>query len=161
VAATIKGKQVVTVVAAAARTFTVTGFPSPITAGTAGTFTVTAKDAYGNIASGYRGTVHFTSSDSAASLPANYTFTATDNGVQTFSATLNTAGTQSITATDRVTGTITGTQSGIQVSEVPLDSLLPDGTEARESDALWAGAFAGSPIGRDRLESAVEDVALD
>ncbi len=75
----------------------VTGFPSPITAGTAGTSTVTAKDANGNTAIGYTGTVHFTSSDGAASLPANYTFVSGDNGARTFTngATLNTGGTQS------------------------------------------------------------------
>ena len=36
--------------------------------------TVTAVDAYGNVATGYTGTVHFTSSDGQAVLPANYTF---------------------------------------------------------------------------------------
>jgi hypothetical protein len=49
-------------------------------------------------------------------LPANYTFTATDNGVHAFSATLKTAATQSLTATDTVTGSITGTQAGIVVT---------------------------------------------
>jgi hypothetical protein len=101
---------------AAASRLTVAGFPSPIAAGTAGSFTVTAIDAYGNTATGYTGTVHFTSSDSSAALPADYTYTAGDAGVHTFSATLNTAGTQSITATDTVTGSINGTQSGITVT---------------------------------------------
>ena len=91
-----------TVNAAGATHFTVTGFPSPTTAGAAHNVTVTAYDAYGNVATGYTGTVHFTSSDAQAVLPANYTFTAGDAG-HTFSATLETAGTQSITATDTVT----------------------------------------------------------
>ena len=72
--------------------------------------TVTARDAFGNIATGYTGTVHFTSSDGQAALPADYTFTAADAGVHTFTATLKTAGSQTITATDTVTATITGTQ---------------------------------------------------
>ena len=76
------------------------GFPSPIQAGVAGNFTVTALDAFGNIATGYGGTIHFTSSDGQAVLPANYTFTAGDGGVHTFSATLKTAGSQSLIATD-------------------------------------------------------------
>ena len=33
---------------------------------------------------GYTGTVHFTSTDNTATLPANYTFTAADKGVHTF-----------------------------------------------------------------------------
>ncbi|MCH3002886.1 hypothetical protein K3W91_15400, partial [Listeria monocytogenes] len=44
-------------------------------AGTPGTVTVTALDAFGNIASGYSGTVHFTSTDGHAVLPANMTLT--------------------------------------------------------------------------------------
>ena len=91
----------------------VSGYPNPTTAGAAHNVTVTAEDAFGNTATGYRGTVHFTSSDGQAVLPANYTFTAGDAGTHTFTngVTLKTAGTQSITATDTVTGTITGTQS--------------------------------------------------
>ena len=93
----------------------VSGYPSPTTAGGAHNVTVTAQDAFGNVATGYTGTVHFTSSDASAVLPANYTFTGGDAGTHVFSVTLKTAGTQSITATDTVTGTITGTQSGITV----------------------------------------------
>ena len=48
------------------------------------------------MATGYRGTVTFTSSDSQAGLPANYSFGAGDDGTHTFSVTLKTAGTQSI-----------------------------------------------------------------
>ena len=107
----ITGTQTITVQPAAASSLRVAGFPSPIQAGVAGNFTVTALDAFGNTATGYRGTIHFTSSDGQAVLPANYTFTAGDGGVHTFSATLKTAGSQSLIATDTVTGSITGTQT--------------------------------------------------
>ncbi len=104
-------------------TLSVTGFPSPVTAGTAASVTVTARDTYGNIATGYRGTVHFTSSDGQAVLPANYVFVSGDNGVHTFTngVTLKTVGTQSVTATDTVTGSITGSQIGIIVTPGALD----------------------------------------
>ncbi len=111
----VTGSAPVAVGAAAISQLAVSGFPGVIRPGTPGTFTVTATDAYGNTVTGYRGTVHFTSSDTRAMLPANYTFTATDNGTHNFMATLNTQGTQSITATDTVTASITGTQSGIMV----------------------------------------------
>jgi hypothetical protein len=57
--------------------------------------------------------VNFSSSDAKAILPANYTFTATDNGVHTFTngVTLKTKGTQTVTVTDTVTSSITGTTS--------------------------------------------------
>src|SRR5262249_43936733 len=96
--------------------FGVTGFPSPITAGTPGTVTVTAKASNGSTATGYLGTIHFSSSDPQAGLPADYTFTTADNGVHTFSVTLKTAATQSITATDTANGAISGSQTGIMVN---------------------------------------------
>jgi hypothetical protein len=96
-----------------ASSLTVNGFPSSITAGTAGSFTVTAKYADGSVDNNYTGTVHFTSSDSRAVLPADYTFTAADAGVHTFSAALTTAGAQAITATD--TAHLTSSDTGIQV----------------------------------------------
>ena len=98
------------------------GFPSPIQAGVAGNFTVTALDAFGNTATGYTGTIHFSSSDSQAILPANYTFTAGDGGVHTFSATLKTAGSQSLIATDTATSSIAGTQT-ITVQPAAASSL--------------------------------------
>jgi len=106
----------ITVNPAAASSLSVAGFPSPTTAGVAGSFTVTARDRFGNIATGYTGTIHLTSSDGKASLPANYTFTAGDAGVHTFSATLKTAGSQSVTATDTTSASITGTDAGIAVN---------------------------------------------
>src|SRR5437899_10753596 len=85
---------------AAATTLVVSGYPSSTTAGVTNSFTVTAKDVFSNTATGYVGTVHFTSTDGSAALPANYTFTSTDAGVHTFSAALQTEGTQSITGAD-------------------------------------------------------------
>jgi hypothetical protein len=93
----------------------VSGFPSPAAAGPTRTFMVTASNTSGRVATGYLGTVHFTSSDPQATLPADYRFTLNDAGEHTFSATLNTAGTQSITTTDTATPDITGTQSGVTV----------------------------------------------
>ena len=93
--------------------FAVANFPSPTAAGAAGTFTVTALDPYGVIVPTYAGTVTFTSSDPAATLPANSTLT---NGLGTFTATFNTQGPQSLTASDVAVPTINGTQSGIVVS---------------------------------------------
>ena len=110
-----------------ATTLIVSGFTSPTTAGVAHNVTVTAQDAFGNVATGYTGTVHLTSSDAPAVLPANYTFTGADNGVHNLSVTLKTAGTQSITATDTVTGTITGTQSGITVNPAGAATLIVSG----------------------------------
>ncbi len=104
-------------------TFTVSGFPSATTAGVAGTFTVTAVNADGSIDTGYTGTVHFSSSDVQAGLPADYTFMAADGGVHTFGAALKTAGTQSLTATDTTTGSITGSEAGITVTPAAASTM--------------------------------------
>ncbi len=116
---------------AAASTFVVSAYPSPTTSGVAQGFTVTAKDPYGNLATGYTGTIHFTSSDTKVTagngLPANYTFTTGsggDNGVHSFTATLITAGTQSITATDSLSSSISGTQTGIIVNPAAASTLV-------------------------------------
>jgi PKD repeat protein len=94
----------------------VSSYLSPVIAGVAVDFTVTAQDASGNTITNYVGTIHFTSSDPQAALPANYTFISGDNGTHTFNATLKTAGSQFITAIDVVTNTITGTQNSISVN---------------------------------------------
>src|SRR5207245_719458 len=88
----------INVTTAAVSTLVVSGYPSPTTAGAAQNFTVTAKDAFGNTATGYTGTVDFSASDAQAVKPANYTFVAADNGVHGFSATLKTVGSQSLIA---------------------------------------------------------------
>lgn len=85
--------------------------PSGVAQGAPVAVTVSALDAQGNVASGYQGTVRLSSSDSSAALPPWYTFTAADAGTHTFAVTLNTTGTQSVTAMDTVTPTITGTGS--------------------------------------------------
>ncbi len=122
--ASVIGTQTgIMVLPAAASGLVVVGFPSPTTAGMVQSFTVTARDRYGNLATGYRGTVHFTSSDPQAALPADYTFTAADNGVHTFMATLFTAGTQTITATDTANASFTATQGGIVVNPATTSAL--------------------------------------
>ena len=111
--------------------FSVTA-PASATAGAAFSITVTARDASNAVASNYTGTVHFTSNDPAAVLPANVTLT---NGIGTFSATLKSAGTRTITATDVVTASINGTTSGIAVG--PASAI-------RFSVSAPASATAGS-----------------
>ena len=116
--------------------FSVTG-PTVATTGIAFNIIVTALDATNATASGYAGTVHFTSSDGNPVLPANSTLT---NGVGTFLATLNTVGNQTITATDTVTASITGASGTITVTTTPGFGF--------SSTALPAGAVT-VPYGAD------------
>jgi sugar lactone lactonase YvrE len=99
------------------------GFPSYISAGTPGTLTVIARDPAGNVATGFTGTVHLSTTDPLVFLDPDYTFTAADNGVHTFHATFGTAGTFSITATDDADG-LSGSQTNIRV-HTDNTSLIP------------------------------------
>jgi hypothetical protein len=110
-----------------ARSFSISGYPSPTSAGVQSTFVVTARDAFGNVATGYTGTAAFTSSDSQAVVPPNTAFVALDNGVRSFQATLKLAGIQSISATDTQSATLTGTQNAIQVNPGSAATLTVTG----------------------------------
>jgi hypothetical protein len=83
--------------------------------GTAFTVTVTAYDNYTNIATGYTGTVRFSSTDNATGvqLPSDYVFTTGDSGSRMFTngVTLITVGSRSVTVTDTVNGALTDTQT--------------------------------------------------
>jgi hypothetical protein len=92
------------------RSFVLGGFPAPATAGEARSITVAALDGTGNPLPTYTGTVHFTSTDPQAVLPADYTFTAADGGTHTFAVTMKTAGYQIVAVTDVVTTGPTGSQ---------------------------------------------------
>jgi beta-lactamase superfamily II metal-dependent hydrolase len=94
----------------AATHFSVTA-PASTTTGNPFNVTVTALDASNATVTGYSGTVHFTTSAASATLPANYTFAGGDNGTHTFTVTLGSPGPQTITATDTVTASITGSAS--------------------------------------------------
>jgi hypothetical protein len=132
----------ITVNPAAASAFNVTGFPSPTTTGAAGSFTVTAVDAYGNQVRNYSGTVHFSSSDTQATLPGDTTLT---SGTGQFSATLVTVGNQSITATDKQNLTLTGSETPIRVN--PLASMTgPTAGGINQTLTFTLGA-SGDPSG--------------
>jgi len=94
---------------------TVTGYASPAVITEPGTVTVTAYDTYGSVDQLFTGTVTLTSSDAHATLPSSYAFTSTDAGVHIFNVTLNSLGTESITAT--TSGSVTASQTGILVGD--------------------------------------------
>jgi hypothetical protein len=95
------------------------------TAGAPFDVTVKAVDPFGQTAVGYTGTVSFSSSDGQAALPGDYTFTTADAGVHGLAggATLVSAGSQVITATDTASSSLTGGAS-VSVDPAAADHLL-------------------------------------
>jgi streptogramin lyase len=125
--------------------------PAVSTAGTAFTVTVKALDRSGNVAAGYTGTVHLTSSDPLAILPNDYTFTAADAGVHTFMVTLRKAGDQTITVADTVSHWISGqTPITAAITEFPLPTAnsQPDFIVTGPDGNLWFTEDSGNRIGR-------------
>jgi len=74
-------------------------FPS-IAPGTSFNLNMSVQSDLGTKIADYIDTVHFSSSDPAATLPADYAFNLADAGSHSFVATLNTTGTQTINVTD-------------------------------------------------------------
>ena len=88
-----------------------TGLGQTAAAGTPQSVTVTLTDSLGNVATNYVGTIHFTSTDGQAVLPANYTFTTADQGKHTFQVSFKTTGTQSIGVADTANGSLKASAS--------------------------------------------------
>jgi hypothetical protein len=129
---------------AAASQIVLTGLPSSTTVGSSLPFTITAKDPYGNVASGFASTVHFTSSDTQATLPPDYLFVASDHGAHSFSLTFHTAGTQSVTASASPGG-LSVTQTTISVAPSAPLNLSAAVASNTQINLSWTGS-AGATI---------------
>jgi DNA/RNA endonuclease G (NUC1) len=134
----ITGTANTTVAPLPATHFSVTA-PAGVAPGVPFNVTVTALNASNATATAYAGTVHFTSS-SAGTLPADYTFAAGDNGVHTFAVTLVSPGSQTLTATDTVTASITGS------APISVGVLCPPGPPPTATASNSGPACAGSTV---------------
>jgi hypothetical protein len=85
--------------------------PGSAVAGQPFNITVTALTQAQNPATSFADTVHFTSSDPLAQLPADYTFVGADGGAHLFIIALETSGAQSVTVTDVQQPLLTATQT--------------------------------------------------
>jgi hypothetical protein len=117
-------------------------------------FDITVKVA-NNDGSAYLGTVHFSSSDSTASLPSDYTFTSKDAGTHEFAsgATLSTNGSQTITAADAhqasTAGITTINVGGKATSTITLTSSVQPSTYLQPvTFSAVVTATSGSPTGQ-------------
>jgi hypothetical protein len=124
------------------------GTSSPtVTTGKPFNVSVTVLDPLGSKITSYAGTIHFTSTDTSATLPLNYTFLPSDSGKHIFTGViLRTLGSQTITATDTTNNSITG--SATVTVRGALNPLIWHGP------ANWAQA---STLGTPWFHSLPED----
>ena len=157
--AAITGSAMVSVRPGVAASLTLAA-PATGTEGSGFAITVTARDGLGNIATGYNGTVSFTTSDPAQQpplvLPSPYTFIPADQGVHVFGVTLVTVGTgsQTITATD--SNGLTGTATVRLASPWPfvqsIDRTTPSGPETDATSVVYTVTFSEPVIGVDAAD---------
>src|SRR5205085_679759 len=95
---------------------------------------LTAKDAYGNTATGYTGTVAFSGGGTSPALPGNYSFLPGDNGTHTFSATQIGRATCRDRANNSVIATITGNSSTIADNHAGATTFTVTGPAAATAD---------------------------
>jgi hypothetical protein len=150
--------------------YALTGLPATVMASTPQTVNLAVANRDGSAATGYTGTVVFTSTDPGAVLPAQYTFTSGDAGVHSFMVSLNTSGMQTLTATDSADSGLTASEdttvSGPAFYYVPPTSgkiqLLPDLTASTPTLAVLnltamvdlTGYFVGFDVAVDATKLA-------
>jgi hypothetical protein len=130
--------------------------PASVPAGRPFDLTVVALDFYGNVASTYTDTVHFSSTDLFAQLPDDTTFSGDDAGTHTVSVTLQMPGPQDIEVVDTASPSVSGT-----VTVIVADAAAPTGGVAigPRTDATSPAISAGLPDVRPPVAPAVAVVA--
>ena len=114
-------------VSSAAATHLAINAPAAVDVGGSLSFSVTALDDSGNVDTSFADTVHFSSTDTAASLPADAKLT---NGAGTFTATLRTGGAQTLTVTDtansavHASATVTVNVPNLQLTKTHVGNFL-------------------------------------
>ena len=131
-----------------------------VVAGVPFTITVSVLDNGGNPVPGYTGTVHFASSDPQAGLPADYTFTAADDGVHTFSVTLFTAGGQTLTAFDTAMPSLQGQAAVVFAFATPTTNSGPNGITFGPDGNVWFVEANAGKIGRIAPDGTITEFAL-
>lgn len=157
--------QTVTVVPQVFHHLAVTNISTPQQAGTPSSAVVVAQDIDNYTIASYAGTIRFSATDAAATLPAEYTFVpATDKGLHTFvnGIVFRTPGLHTVYATDtannitgqqsdiRVTGVASPSNPGTAIPSVPGTINNPPSSPTNNSQLQDGSAASVSPISGQR-----------
>ncbi len=146
------------VVPAAPASLAVAQVADIVTAGHALSPEVSVLDAFGNVVTGYTGTMRFSSTDGSATLPADYAFTAADAGRHVFTGglVLKQAGSRQVTVKDtadaalvttREVGVVPGAAAKLVFTEQPADRFVRQafGVQVALTDAFGNRVAANAP----------------
>jgi len=138
----------------------VLALPPVMGAGEAEAATVTAYGPDYQIATGYSGTVRFASTDPAASLPADLTFTGADAGSRTVPGiVLYGAGPQIVSVTDVIQPAVTGSVQTMVGPQRPA-TLAATAISATRVDLTWSPASGAVEYEVFRAEADLAFVAI-
>jgi len=145
---------------ATATHFQVVPSANPVVAGMPFTITVTALDNANNVVPGYTGTVHFSSSDGQAMLPDDYPFTIDDQGIHTFTLTLNMPGAQTVTVADKAVPALAGNAGTVTEFPLPTTGSRPFAITLGPDGKLWFTEFAANLIGQIAPDGTINEFPL-
>lgn len=154
---TLSVSAAVTVQPASAAQLVLSSLPGPFEVGEAFSVEVLARDAFGNDATGYLGTIHVTATDPLAELPEDYMFTPADEGRHSFNVTFRTAGNgQQLTVTDTAVPSLAATLSREIIPAPPPFAPCADVTcevppPTCAADGRTYVTFTSSCVGVDNL----------
>ncbi len=144
---------------AAPATLAVAQVAATVTAGAALSPEVSALDAFGNVVTGYTGTVRFSSDDGSATLPTDYVFTAADAGRHVFTGALvlKQAGLRQVTVKDandatlgstQEVGVVAGAATTLAFIGQPADRLIRQtfGVQVALTDTFGNRVAASAPV---------------
>ncbi|HET8538397.1 MAG TPA: hypothetical protein VFL83_00865, partial [Anaeromyxobacter sp.] len=125
--AAVRTSASVTVLPAAAASFSIEGLPGALVAGTAASFSISARDPFGNLATGYAGGAALEATGGTVA-PAAATFSG-GRSVGALSVTFTAAGSQDLTASDPGPPALAGTRT-VSVLAAPASRYLFSGLPA-------------------------------
>jgi hypothetical protein len=134
----------INVVAGPTAKFTIKGLAASTDSEVPASFTVAARDTFGNVTPNYLGTVKFASTDERATMPAPYPFVPGDAGRHTFTGVLFfTPGAQTVNVADLTLGATgsetTTVQAPTSVTVTPATpSIARNGTQQFSATATYA-----------------------
>lgn len=128
---------------APANHFIITNEPKTIKADETFTIGVSVRDASDKVKTDYTGTVKFTSTDSKAILPEDYTFKIEDEGFRKFSIKYRSYGNQTVTITDEKAGIFETSDETLVNPGKPISiKISPDGATVSIEDSINFTAIA-------------------